>query len=148
MDQKWINRFFNLIDGPNGIASWSKDPSTKVGAIIVRPDRVILSHGYNGFPRGVDDSEELLKDRDYKYPRIVHAEMNAIFNCGAPSMQGCHIFVSPVHTCSHCAQGIIQTGIKYVHIRSHGDPRWEEFNKPAKEMFEQAGVIQKVYRHE
>ena len=58
------------------ISTWSKDPSSKIAAVIVNDERRILSTGYNGFPRGIADTEERLNDREQKYPRIVHAEMN------------------------------------------------------------------------
>jgi dCMP deaminase len=78
---KWDVRFLELA---NHIAQWSKDPSTKVGAVIVRPDRTICSVGYNGFPRGVDDNEERYMDRPTKYEFVVHAEANAIIHAREP----------------------------------------------------------------
>ena len=77
MSSKWDVRFLELADH---ISSWSKDPSTKVGCIIVGADREIRSTGFNGFPRGIDDSEERLTDREEKYPLICHAEENAIMH--------------------------------------------------------------------
>src|SRR3712207_92856 len=62
------------------VASKSKDPSTKVGALIVDPSRVIRASGFNGFPRGVLDLPERLADREKKLTMVVHAEMNAICN--------------------------------------------------------------------
>ena len=56
----------------------SKDPSTKTGAVIVRPNKTVVSVGFNGFPQGMPDDEELYKDRDEKYSRIVHCEVNAL----------------------------------------------------------------------
>ena len=72
---KWDLRFLKLAEH---ISNWSKDPSTKVGCIIVGEDREIRSTGFNGFPRGIEDSEERLNDRTQKYPLICHAEENAI----------------------------------------------------------------------
>jgi len=72
---KWDNRFMTMAEL---ISAWSKDPSSQIGAVIVNDERRILATGYNGFPRGIKDTEERLNDRDEKYPRIVHAEMNAL----------------------------------------------------------------------
>ena len=72
---KWDRRFLDLAAG---MATWSKDMSTQVGAIIVDRDQRIVSSGYNGFPRGVVDSIERYQDRDTKYRMVVHAEINAI----------------------------------------------------------------------
>lgn len=79
--QKWDRRYIALA---REISSWSKDPSTKVGAVLVRPNNTIASTGFNGFPPGHDDSPELYADRQYKYKHVVHAEDNALrFYCGA-----------------------------------------------------------------
>lgn len=74
--QAWWDRFY--LRGAEWISSASKDPSTKVGAVIVRPDRTVASVGYNGFPRKIADTPERLNDRDTKYELIVHGEMNAM----------------------------------------------------------------------
>ena len=75
--EKWDGRFLDLA---TFIAEWSKDPSTKVGAALVRPDRTIVSVGFNGFPRGVLDHAERYQDRSTKYEMVVHAEMNALLS--------------------------------------------------------------------
>ena len=72
--KKWDLRFLEMA---RNAASWSKDPSTKVGAIIVDDDKRVISVGYNGFPKGVRDDERL-DDRQEKYKIIVHAERNAL----------------------------------------------------------------------
>src|SRR5664280_2545750 len=74
---KWHIRFLDLA---KHIAQWSKDPKTKVGAVIVDEDNIILGIGYNGFPRGVQDYSERYNDRDTKLKYVVHAELNAILN--------------------------------------------------------------------
>ena len=94
MSHKWDHRFIELADH---IAQWSKDPSTKVGCVIVGEDREIRSTGFNGFPRGIDDDEERLNNRDLKYPLICHAEENAIMHAASlrptPTCPG----LSPFH---------------------------------------------------
>jgi dCMP deaminase len=131
----WDKRFLELAAL---IGSWSKDPSTKVGAVIVRPDRTIASLGYNGFPRGVDDTYQ---DREHKLLRTVHAEMNAILSAREP-LHGCTIYVTPLCPCSNCAAAIIQAGIIRVVAEAPAiqRPEWEASFEAAKEMFSQTGV--------
>lgn len=106
---KWDLRF---LDMAKLVASWSKDPSTKCGAVIVRPDRTIVSMGYNGFPKAHPDDGELIQNRDEKYGRVVHAEMNALLHAYQPVM-GCSLYVTGP-TCDRCAAHIIQAGISRV----------------------------------
>src|SRR5450759_3287372 len=77
VSDKWDRRFIELA---RFVADWSKDPSTKVGAVIVRPDRTVAALGYNGFPRGVLDHSERYDHRPTKYEMVVHAELNSILN--------------------------------------------------------------------
>ena len=74
---KWDRQYMDLA---KCIAKWSKDPSTKIGAVAIGDKGQVLSQGYNGFPRGIEDSPERLHIREEKYKYIVHAEMNCIFN--------------------------------------------------------------------
>ena len=111
----------------------SKDPSTKVGAVISRPDHSIVSLGVNGFPSGCNDAPELFNDRAIKYPRIIHAEQNAMA-FATERLHGCTIHVAvpspwcPV--CSGCTAMLIQRGIRrvvYPHIAvSSFAKRWEK----------------------
>lgn len=134
----WDHRFIGLAAY---IANeWSKDPSTKVGAVLVDPDtRTILGTGYNGFPRGVRDDPERLADRAQKYPRIVHAEVNAILTA-SQSPRGATIYTSPFAPCNECAKTIIQAGIRRVVAPAVKIDRWSESNAIAAEMFSEAGV--------
>lgn len=121
-------------------SEFSKDPSTKVGAVIINDRRQVLSHGYNGYPIGVEDIN--LEDRSYKYPRVVHAEINAILNANS-SLRGSTLYCT-LAPCSTCAGAIIQSGVEYVfHIQENYDSRpgiWQESHKIALDMFRQAGV--------
>lgn len=110
MRNKWDKRFLRLA---REIASWSKDPSTKVGAVIVRSDKTIVSLGYNGFPRGVPDTPEKLQHRDTKLAHTVHAELNAILNAREP-LRGTTLYTWPIEPCSHCKAAIIQAGITNI----------------------------------
>lgn len=135
----WDWRFMNLAEF---VSSWSKDPSTQVGAVIVRPDRTIASVGYNGFPRGVKDDDDRLSNRELKYQMTVHAEINAILSSREP-LHGYTIYVTPFQPCSQCAASIIQAGIKeVVTFKPLGgeDARWQNSFKVASTMFEEAGV--------
>lgn len=91
----------------------SKDPSTKVGAVIVRPDLTVASVGFNGFARGMADDAELYANREEKYSRIVHGEINAILNAHG-SVDGCTLYTTPFAPCERCAVMVIQSGIKRV----------------------------------
>jgi dCMP deaminase len=136
---KWTIRFLELA---KHVASWSRDPSTKVGAVIVRPDKTIASVGFNGFARGVKDTPERYEDRQEKYPRIIHAEINAILNCRERPV-GYTIFVHPLAPCAQCAGAIIQSGIIHVVAftpRNERSEAWQQQMDIAAEMFEEAGV--------
>jgi dCMP deaminase len=136
---KWQARFINLAET---IAGWSRDPSSQVGAVIVRPDRTVASVGFNGFPRGVEDNSFLIENRDAKLLRTIHAELNAILAAKEP-LVGYSLFVWPFQPCSNCAAAIIQSGIKEVYCpyNDHlAQERWSESFKAALQMFDEARV--------
>ena len=134
---KWDKRFLELA---KLVGSWSKDPSTKVGAVIVDSNNRIVSTGYNGFPRGIQDSTEKLLDREQKYDIIVHAEMNAIAFANK-CLKNCTLYTWPFEPCSRCAGMIIQSGIKRVVSVIHPDKRWEKSFKTARQLFKESGII-------
>lgn len=139
MNDKWHLRFLELADS---ISTWSKDPSRGVGAVIVSPMRQVIATGYNGLPRGFEDSDERL-ERPVKYDLIVHAEMNAIIQCARNG-------ISPVGTtlyssfspCIHCTLAVVQAGISRVVTRSVavGDEHWNESIEKSISMFEEVGI--------
>lgn len=106
---KWNLRFLGMA---KLVASWSKDPSTQTGAVIVRPDRTVVSVGFNGFPRSMSDAPELYNDRDKKYSRIVHCEVNALI-AAKQSLENCTLYTYPFMSCDRCVVQMIQAGIKY-----------------------------------
>lgn len=113
----WNEYFFSLLPA---IASKSRDPSTKVGAIIVTTNNEIVSSGFNGFPRGVLDLEERYNVRSTKIEMISHAERNAIYAAarrGIP-LDGCRIFVE-FWPCNECMKAIIQSGIQQVNLNGN-----------------------------
>lgn len=141
----WDLRFINLA---KEYSSWSKDPSTKVGAIAVDPlTKRVLSGGYNGFPRGIEDSEERLNNRDLKHSLVVHAEMNLIYNAtrSGISLEGAHLYVWGLPICSECAKGIIQVGISKVilppkNIQTPIKQQWIESWERSYNMFMEVGI--------
>ena len=133
---KWNNRFLDLA---KHVAGWSKDPSSAVGAVIVRPDRTICSVGFNGFPRGVEDSVDRLYDRKYKLLFTVHAETNAILSA-KEDLKGYSIYVWPYQPCAHCMANIIQSGITSVYCPENKIERWIESFVKGEEMAKEAEV--------
>src|SRR5271154_770498 len=93
------------------VSTKSKDPSTQTGAVIVRPDLSVASVGFNGFPKGMKDDPALYADRDKKYSRTVHCEINAqIF--ARQDLTGCSLYTWPFASCDRCAVQMIQCGIQ------------------------------------
>jgi len=141
MIDKWDARFLRLA---KEISTWSKDPSTQIGAIIVAPGNRVVSMGYNGFARGVEDSLERLNDRELKYKMIVHAERNALL-FARENMGYYTLYTHPFMPCAPCAAMIIQTGIKKVISWENDNPRWQEDFEISKIMFQEAEVELKLY---
>lgn len=136
---KWDKRFLGLAEH---VSNWSKDPSTKVGAVITDNQNRVISVGYNGFPRGVNDCEKILNDREKKYQRVIHAEPNAIL-FAERDLTGCCIYTFPFPPCNNCSTLIIQSGIKRVVAPDASDElkeRWKDSMAVAEEMFKEAGV--------
>lgn len=134
---KWHRRFLELA---NLVASWSKDPSSKVGAVIVDENRRIVSTGYNGFARGVKDSKCRYDNRDLKYKMVLHAEENAIL-FSKQRLDGCSIYVTTMPPCSHCASLIIQSGIRNVFVPNSPIPdRWKPSVELTRKMFSEAKI--------
>lgn len=139
---KWDRRFMTLA---HHIAGWSVESGRRVGAVIVNPERIILSTGYNGLPRGVDDTVAARHDPNTgaKYLWSCHAEQNAIYNAAQVglSLRGATLYV-PWHPCVDCAKAIIQAGVAEVvgYEPDFAEPRWGELFSLAGEMFDEAGV--------
>lgn len=137
----WNIRFLGLAEH---ISTWSKDPSTKVGAIITDNEKRVISMGYNGLPQSIEDSDEILNDREKKYNVILHAEENAIL-FSKTNLSGYHIFTHPLAPCSRCTAKIIQTGIKYVVSTYSNNPRWLANLEFSAKLLYEAGISYKVY---
>lgn len=139
---KWHNRYLDIA---KNVSTWSKDPSTQIGAIAVDPvKRTILTTGFNGFPRGIEDSIDRLLDRETKYKYIVHAEMNAIYNAtySGVSLDGSYFYVYGLPICSECAKGIIQVGVNSVFIKKLDtwNPKWTDSWNLTRQMFKETGI--------
>jgi dCMP deaminase len=106
VSEKWDLRYLELA---MTVSTWSKDPSTQTGAVLVRDHRV-LGLGYNGFPRLMPDLPELYADREEKYSRIVHCEVNALINA-AQSVEGSTLYTWPFLSCDRCCVQMLQAGV-------------------------------------
>lgn len=142
----WHKYYFSMVDL---VASKSKDLRTKVGCIIVGPDKDIRSTGYNGFPRGVNDNIQERLEAPAKYMWTEHAERNALYNAlrSGTSVKDCYMFMR-AFPCADCSRGIIQSGIKYLVIAAetldeqckYWKDRWEESIKCSTSMLKEAGI--------
>ena len=139
LSPKWHKRFLEVTDV---IAGWSKDPSRGVGALIVSPNRQIVATGFNGLPRGFEDTPDRLQRPD-KYDFVVHAELNALIQCARNGVSpiGCTIY-SSFSPCVHCAIAIAQAGLSRVitYRLDEDDERWVESISKAMAVFEEAGI--------
>ena len=133
---KWHKRFLDLA---KHISTWSKDPSTQVGAVIVDNSKRIISTGYNGFSMGVHDNIERLENRDIKYEMIVHGEINAIV-FARQDLTNTTLYTYPFMPCSRCASIVIQSGIKTVIAPFNDNPRWKDSFEITQTLFAEAGV--------
>lgn len=104
---KWDLRYLNMA---RLVSTWSKDPSTQTGAVIVREDKSIASVGFNGFPRSMPDTPELYNNREEKYSRIVHCEMNALLFL-SENVKNYTLYTWPFMSCDRCFVHMVQAGI-------------------------------------
>ena len=136
--EKWDRRFISLA---KHVAGWSKDPSTKTGAVIVDSRMRVVSIGYNGFPPGICDDERL-NDRSVKYDIIVHCERNAVVNAGR-SVVGCTLYTWPFFGCTPCGSLMLSAGL--VRAVAPVTPeylrdRWDKTLEQAKSLWLEAGA--------
>jgi dCMP deaminase len=135
----WDKRFLRIAEE---VRTWSRDPGTKVGCVLVL-DKRIISVGFNGFPQNLSDSLELYQDRDYKLAVTVHSEANAILNAAknGAKTQGATAYVT-FPPCSQCAAALIQAGIERVICPNpaQAPERWRANFKLGNEMLYNSGV--------
>jgi dCMP deaminase len=148
---RWDHHFLRLALAN---AQMSKDPNTRVGSLIVGPDREIRSAGFNGLPRGIADTEVRLHDRDTKLKLVVHAEMNAVLNAarvGIP-LKGCTLYLVATDNsgsiwggppCTRCTVEVIQTGIAEIvsFPFKAGWSRWAEDIRFARDLLDEARIV-------
>jgi dCMP deaminase len=144
--QKWDKRFMGLA---SAVGMWSKDLSTKVGCVIVSPNRDIIATGYNGFPRKINDNNIARHERPEKYFWAEHAERNTIYAAAkmGHALEGATIYVvvaegAPLFPCADCARAMIQSGIKCI-VAEPADlnnSKWGPDFRRALEMLKEAGV--------
>ena len=141
LKEKWMGRLLKMA---KDIATWSKDDSTKVGAVITTLNGSPVSWGYNGMAKGIDDTVPERHVRPYKYKWMCHAERNAMDLSPRSDLTDCVMFVT-YSPCTNCAQSIIQRGLGTVVIdesctADKMPEHWKEDMLAAIEMLEEAGV--------
>ena len=129
-NNKWDLRYLKLA---KFISEWSKDPSTQTGAVIVRPNKSICSVGFNGFPAAMDDDESNYNNRDEKYSRIIHCEMNAA-KFATENMTGFTLYTYPFMSCDRC----------FVHMANYGITRFVAPKCPADKEERWASAFERV----
>ena len=148
--EKWDLRFLRLAQE---VSTWSKDPSTQVGAVLVNDRLEVVGMGFNGFPRGVRDEEWRYENREIKYKLVVHAEVNAIIQAGSRA-RGCTLYVYPSFMlppiCAECAKVAIQAGIVGIvgYIPDAEDERvkrWADSIGHSATMWEETGLFIRSY---
>ena len=137
----WDKRFLNIA---KEVSSWSKDPSKKVGSVAIDSQRNILSVGYNGFPRNIEDSQDKYLDPETKANLVVHSEANLIYNASfnGISLKGSTLYVYGLPVCSECAKAIAQVGIIRIVTPSYDaiPDKWKKSNKLSIELFKELGI--------
>ena len=137
---KWDARWLEIA---GVVSTWSKDPSTQIGAIAVK-DKRLVSTGYNGFPRGIQDYDDRWNNREEKYKYVVHAEMNCIYNANYhnQSLKDSTMYIVGLPVCHECAKGIIQAGVIRVVAEFKDAPlKWARSTEITEKMFKEAGII-------
>lgn len=142
--EKWDKRFLDLAAL---VAGWSKDPSTKTGAVIVDDSRRVISVGYNGFPQRMPDFTALYEDREQKYSRIVHCEVNALLFARG-SVNDCTLYTYPFMSCDRCVVQMLQAGIgRFVAPKPTEDAltRWGDAFARTKKYILECAALYKEY---
>ena len=138
----WDDYFMSMV---YLVASKSKDERTHIGAVIVGPNKEVVSLGYNSFPRKLNDYIPQRQKKPEKFFWFEHAERNAIYNATliGTSLKGCKMYTNGV-PCANCARGIIQAGIFEVIVdekwNNLNTERWVEHSKRTIQMFKETGV--------
>ncbi len=135
MRESWFDRYMQLAEL---IATWSKDPSTKVGAVVVGKNRRNIAVGYNGFPKGIADDSRLA-NREAKYKLVQHAERNVLDNARF-NLEGATL-ITTLFPCHECAKSIVSRGIAIVVTKPAPDREpWKSSAETATNIFEEVGI--------
>jgi dCMP deaminase len=132
---KWAKRF---MDVAQVVAQWSKDPSTKVGAVAVDMDNRVLETGYNGLPRHVEDRTERM-ERPQKYMWTAHAEENLVAHAARDRLDGATVYVTHM-CCASCTRMLINAGVARVVVGPGVTSMPLEQFEIARTMLSEAGV--------
>lgn len=132
---KWDSRFLSLA---KKVSSWSKDPSTKVGAVIA-DRKVIVSVGYNGLPEEIEDTPEILNNRELKYKKIIHAEENAFRFCKRHTIN-CTLYTYPFMPCDVCAKMVLSWQVARVVTYINTNERWRESFQKTRKFFAENNI--------
>jgi len=134
---KWDKRWLRLA---KEVSTWSKDPSTQVGAVIAEPfEKRLVSIGYNGFPAGIEDSTERLLDREVKLELTIHAEENALLEA-KKDLTFCTLYTYPMMPCHKCCPKIIQTGITKIISPKYTGGKWDESFEKSRKLLKEAHI--------
>lgn len=139
--EKWDRRFLQMAEL---IATWSKDPSTCVGAVIVDSNKRVISVGYNGLPQKIKDLPERLENRELKLKMMVHGEINALLFANS-KVEGCTLYTFPFMPCSQCCSMFIQSGIKRIVSLSSDNERWAKDFEITTKLCKEAKIELRLY---
>ncbi|HRA10076.1 MAG TPA: dCMP deaminase family protein [Chitinophagaceae bacterium] len=147
---KWDKYFLDVALLTAGL---SKDPSTGVGSVIVTPDNQLVSTGFNGFPRGIEDTKERLNNREEKLRLVVHAELNSMLFAARIGIKidGYTMYICATDSsgkiwggapCDQCCKHIIQSGIKKIisYPKKSIPTKWAESLRLSEELLKEAGI--------
>ena len=137
-----LNKALKFFAVAEAMQNMSKDPSTKVGAVAIDDNYNILSVGYNGFPRGINDDIPSRFERPEKYQRTVHAEGNVVAQAARKGvvLEGSTLLITSLFPCSNCTVLMIQAGVKRVITSIPNNERWVKDAVMSTEMLAEAGI--------
>ena len=135
--RSWDQCFMSMAES---VSMRSKDPTTKVGAVLVSSDRNRVSVGYNGFPAGLDETEQRWGD---KHSYVVHAEINAILNARC-DLRGYTLYTT-MFPCIECTKLILQAGVSRIVYKDFSSKSVEATLSLSEELFKEMSVS--VERH-
>lgn len=139
---KWDRRFLEVAQL---VSTWSKDPSTKVGALAVNVERRMLAQGYNGFPAKIKDEDYLMREREVKYKLTIHAEDNIIFNaCNhGIDLTLSTVYIFGMYPCPDCVKHLSQVRIARIVFQlgpSQNSDEWKHKFEDSRNLMRRLGI--------